>query len=583
MRILSNIFLLLFLDLWGLHSIGQEKVIKKYIPTLNDTLTLKNDPKDWQSFFYDLDSVFTYSEHPCDYIGSMVLFSENIEIKYNDIEERELRLRTQFQIQSQYGELFELSNKYYLARKIYFCNLDISQELQDTAMLIETMDNIAFSYCELGLHDTAAFFYLKGLEITSHPKYEFDNLNFHYGLGICYSDMSDYYNSIKHLKQVAQSELFQKNPELLISTYILIADANLNSYNSNDAYEYYEKALNISKNIQDTIYVNTIYKGLGSTCVQQENDIQALDFFHQSLSLCDGQDTIIMDEIKLFIGWIYVRQQKFSEALTFFNDIGNRWYVPVKLYALASVYKTLGNLDRAAEYALQAMALAKKSADWQIAPISHLLYQIYKEKKMPDKALEMFEIYLHKADSIENSSNWNRKLWAIYQLDELIKESQDSLKTSTIIDQLNQENKKRNRDRNILWISLVMSLLLISSVFFYIYSDRKKESEARLKQTSKEIYNGLDSINKDKILSYLKQQYNGASITMTPTQEKTLDALMKYHNLTNETIAEKIGIKNDALAKRLTTIYNLFNINDEDSTQRKRKLVEILTKEILER
>ncbi|MBK6527939.1 MAG: tetratricopeptide repeat protein [Crocinitomicaceae bacterium] len=71
-----------------------------------------------------------------------------------------------------------------------------------------------------------------------------------------------------------------------------------------------------------------------------------------------------------------------------------------------SIYLKQGKIDLAYDFAIKSMDFAEEIGfPNAIRGASFLLYQIYKEKRQFDKALEMYEIHILMRDSITNDAN----------------------------------------------------------------------------------------------------------------------------------------------------------------------------------
>jgi tetratricopeptide (TPR) repeat protein len=107
---------------------------------------------------------------------------------------------------------------------------------------------------------------------------------------------------------------------------------------------------------------------------------------------------------------VYDDKGKIDTALNYFfrslkirEEIGEKYGITNSCFNIAYSYKKLKEIDKALEYATRSLKLAKEIGyPEDISRSAELLYTIYKSQHKSQLALDMFELYMHMKDSINN-------------------------------------------------------------------------------------------------------------------------------------------------------------------------------------
>ncbi len=394
------------------------------------------------------------------------------------------------------GFYYRLTGNYKTALNLFFNNLLLAKNNNDTVRIASSNGNIGNCYYDLGENQKAIDYYNKALNIFEKIN-NINGLASVYGvIGNVYISIEQYENAIINYKKA--KKFFKKlNSEFGIATCdmnIGIAYKNLEKYN---------EALTYFKNAEDNYTKLQYDAGLASIYGNKGNTYSHLGEYKKALSY----------------------QKKCLEAT---NKVGMKKNMTLCLNDIAKCYIDLNKPDKAIEFSLSSLDSCKKySFSNMKAAIFNNLYFASKKKKDYKSALIYFEKYKKFSDSIflnEKENNIN-KLLTEFETKEKNKE----------IEILNKD--KKLRDETINHQKQILTYLIIGIFIFVILSILLLRMFIQKKKANKALTFKNNEVNQQK--EEIETQKNEI------TKQKKL--VEKQHRKINDSIEYASNIQNAIL------------------------------------
>ncbi|RED25326.1 tetratricopeptide repeat protein [Flavobacterium cutihirudinis] len=319
----------------------------------------------------------------------------------------------------------------------------------------------------------------------------------HYFRGQCFFNKKFYKEAQNELSLI--SEKF----ELSHMKNFVLGVTHLETKKLNKALEYFQLAEKQSITVKDLKYLSNIYSGLGTTYIFLKQYSLAEKYLLKNISLCEK----------------YQNNDKTSNAYT----------------NLAALYYELYKDDLAIFYYTKSYNLSQKSKDFKLKNLTSFNMSIVEENRGNlKKALE----YRKEADQWKDSANNQNKIWAIAELEKkfAVAQKQKQIKV------LKVENQLKNNQRNGLFVSAIVLLLLLTSGV-YFYAQKVKNAKTILIQRNK-----LDQLNnhKDQLFSIVSHDLRSSVNALKTSNSKLSDSLQtKNYEQLNQLITQNSSIAND--------------------------------------
>lgn len=335
-----------------------------------------------------------------------------------------------------------------------------------------------------------------------------------------------------------KKELGNKND--LAAIYLNIGILHIDLEHFNKAITYLLQSKTIYKSLHDDYDLALVYNNLGTVYFNLHNYKTSLIFYNKSLQIktklnLNDKDPIIYNNL----GIIYYKQGKHTLALKNYLkclDIENN----IKSQKYSDTYSNIGHLyyknkeyHKAINYYKKALKFAKNSnRKLDIMNALNYISNCYSELKQYKKSVAYNNHYIQLRDSMELNYKETIILKANYEEKQKQIELLEKDKTIT---QTNLEKKEaENKQKNILIYTLLISIALISLLFFSIIRGNKQKQIAQIAEKNREIEKQkadellkeqeLKSINaiieKQKVEELLKKQELKSLNAMMDGQEK---------------------------------------------------------------
>lgn len=376
---------------------------------------------------------------------------------------------------------------------IFFSNqlIDLANKSNDTKYLFNGYKNKAYAYVFKGELDTAITLFFKCASIASR------DLKEKYWLATSYIGLGDSYSRLKNYKN---------------STY------------------YFNKAIEILKNENDTFLLANAFFNSASNYLYSENMDTALQFFEEAGRLF----RMINYELGMAytlgnIGQVYVSQGKLekaeknlTEAIKILTDFNDPLSVSYYYLSLGSMYRKQKKYQTAISCAAKAYEISLHTGmKPYIKDACRYMADFYSQVGDYKSAYKYQTLSYSYSDSLADAENRNRIADLRTEFEVAIKQRE--------VDYL----VRKRKSQNIIQYTLIVSVLLSSTLMIFLYRNyRKKKALNRILQEQKEELlaqqEQLEELNntKDRFFSILSHDLRGpiASIGTFP------EILVQYIN-----------------------------------------------------
>ncbi len=177
---------------------------------------------------------------------------------------------------------------------------------------------LAINYNKRGLFNESKKWHLKGIEASQ--KYNERNLYYTHmhGLAQTYTELGDYQNALKLFKECLE---YKDDPEIILGSYINIADIYSRLKDYDNATIYYKKGKTLCEKTNNFQGNAIILLGLGENYQLQNKYQEALKMFQEALAIADENELNQLAIIsRSTIGDCYLSQKKYNDAKLVFSE-----------------------------------------------------------------------------------------------------------------------------------------------------------------------------------------------------------------------------------------------------------------------
>jgi len=293
------------------------------------------------------------------------------------------------------------------------------------------------------------------------------------------------------------------------NAYGAIADIYSMSDNHENARLYYNKAISILRQSNDSISLASAILNAGDEYRISELYDSAFVYFNESEIIFEKLDYKIGMAYSLGnIGMIYEKrgendlaEKNITNAIQILKEFEDYYPICVYYLTLSDIYLARGDRKTALEYAINSLHLAEKNGlKEQIRDANLKLSELYEQFGNPGESYKYFKNYILFRDSINN-------IKTVQNLANLRTNYEVSQK-QTEVDLLNQQKRNQRTILISLIIILGLSMVILATLFWYYkaISREKKKSDTLLlnilpSETAKELkLNGkVDAVKFDEV------------------------------------------------------------------------------------
>jgi tetratricopeptide (TPR) repeat protein len=253
----------------------------------------------------------------------------------------------------------------------------------------------------------------------------------------------------------------------LASAYTNIGTINIQMKHFEEANEYFQKALIIRKEINDTEGIANSLYNIGINYSNLERYTESINYLNRGMQIVDsiGFEYGIA-YFNLGLSSVYQKNNQYEEAknstqkaIIILRKLGDKRGLAHNFSNLGKIYLTLQNENLAKTYADSAYVLASEIGNPKvIKDAAFILSDIYKKQKNFTEALKFYEIHITMKDSVKNEetekSVIRQQTQYEFEKTQLIKEQQQK-------EQQRLEQIARERRDNIQYSMIFLAILVI--------------------------------------------------------------------------------------------------------------------------
>ncbi len=368
-----------------------------------------------------------------------------------------------------------------------------------------SLNNLGFICNQKGQIDEAIVYFKEAQKIQKE-------LNDIYGWAVGLQNLGNIYFNQGKIEEALKTyglslKLYEQigNKKGIADAFLNLGTIHDNQGNTDEAMDYYTRSLEMKKEIGDLDGTAICLNNLGYLFYNMGKHDKAIENFEESLAIYTKIGSKIgMALAYQQIGFMYKKDDP-QKTLTYYDkslelrmEIGDKKGMVLTYLNFGRVYMSLNQLDKAEENTLKALELSKSLGfPFDIRNCAQALVDIYKKQKKGTKALEMFELYIHMRDSINNEETKKASLKQQVQYEFEKQKVLDDAEHDKLI-AIEQEAKKKQK---VLTYASLIGLVLVVAFLLFVFNRLKitrkqkliiEESHIELAEKNKEI---LDSIS----------------------------------------------------------------------------------------
>lgn len=454
------------------------------------------------------------------------------------------------------ARIFETKFKYDSALYKYSKALDIFEMAEKSEYYVQTLMVVGGLYSNLGDFSNAQKYFDMALENKSHVN-NYDLITMYNKIGINYQNLGNFRNAIKYFQDAFKACDLSDNNIALATTYVNIANLYIAWDKKEEALNYLEKGLEISKSTGIEYYKQTILLLIADIYLDFGQLDKAGEYYTNLLNSAH-EPTNVFNEGKAYNGLAKIAANKHqyneaikhsAKALQFFEKMQRPFYIANSHYLLAANYLGKSDLRKVKEHLDKAAFIANQYSFKELEAEVLLLYARYNNKANNGwgrGSEKLYEKYIAIKDSLFEQQN--QKLLAKFQVEMDNLEKDYQLKEAKSLNKL-KEAELDQKKRQVTNISLI-SLLLLAGVFVFVVMYIKKQKANRLlflknkelvkkesKMQSKRDLVEIPESRQNEIIKKLNREMNENSIHLQT--DLTLYSLSKALN-TNSSYLSRI-------------------------------------------
>jgi len=411
------------------------------------------------------------------------------------------------------GGIYLGQGDYPKALDYYRQGLNVSEEISDKQGISDALISIGSIYSYQGYSSKALNYYQRDLKIKEEIADKIGIAGSLNAIGIIYMEQGDFINALEYLQRSAQ--IYEENNSEYMLTFIL---NNIGAIYGNQgdyalALEYYQRSLKIYEEIPEKHGIAATLIHIGKVHGIQGDYPKTLEYYQRSLKIYEeisdksGVALTLVD-----IGTIYGAQGDYSKALDYFlqslkikEEINDKNGLAFMMINIGRLFELQGNQKEAIRYYEKALRIAEEiGAINKQHEACEYLYDTYKSLGDGNKALEYHENMLALTDSL-NKDEVTKKLQQMEFAKQMLADSlKQAAKELEVQHAHEAEVRKKNRTRNIAYVSGLFVLLLAGGLYSRLRYTRK--AKASIEKEKDRSDNLLLNILPAEIAAELKEK-----------------------------------------------------------------------------
>ncbi len=346
-------------------------------------------------------------------------------------------------------------NQFSTAIDFYIQSEQIFVQLNDSASLASTMNNIGNCYQMISEYDKAIEYFQKALKISENLRIKKISASILNNLGIIYQQTKQYEQSLNCHNQALRlfNEIGDKKGYSSTQNNIGLAYSSIGKYQ--EALVWFNKAIIIKNEINDTLNLANTYESIGQVHEKIDNFSKAIEYYTEALrlhQLIKNSYGIVEDYISL--ASVNIKDKNFQKAYEYLSEIEKKAEHVENYIALKDCYKVLSDYYLAIGNLYQSRAMMLKYA---------LMIEKIFSKQVSDKLSEFTAKH-----ETEKKDYQNRLLQANFEI----------------------ESVKFQRSKEVQFFFFIICIVFISLLIYTIFLLRKlRIKNYQVVQFNKELNN----------------------------------------------------------------------------------------------
>ncbi|MBI5542077.1 MAG: tetratricopeptide repeat protein [Bacteroidia bacterium] len=384
-------------------------------------------------------------------------------------------------------------------KKIDSLLVNLKTQKEDT-LKVNCLGSLCVSLCSSD-PEKAISFGKQGLELSKKLNYEHGIAEINQNIGLVYTQLGDYVNSLKNLQLALETSV--KLKDLNIESKCLTSIGTVHYYQKNfeKALYYYIKSLKVEEKIGDKLGVAVCLINIGNVHKMKSEYNEAMSNYKNALKLFIELDSKLnIAGCYNNIARMYEKQKDINSAIKNYQsayevniEIGNKKGQAMVLANIANLNNIRGYYKNAVENATEALTISQAINDKYLeCGICDIISESYDSLKDYKKALKYNNIYIVLNDSLFNAEKNE-------QLTEMETRYQTE-KKQLEIEKLGKEKELQSSEmkkQRVIIIFVVVGLivfLVFSFVLFRLFL-QKKRANILLGKQNKEIQQQKEEIS----------------------------------------------------------------------------------------
>ncbi len=454
--------------------------------------------------------------------------------------------------------LFNLGSKYLdtqdysQALKLLETSLDLYRRIGDGKKVGDCLNRIAAIYYYQGDYSTTIAYFKKSVDVLNKIGYKKGVATLLNNIGAVHDGRGEYLKALDYYRQAVS--IFEKigEKENLAATTQNIGSIYAKGKDYDNAMRYFNQAYGVYKNLNDQKSISQILSLIAEVYQNKGNYEEALNYLNQSMQIANKlNDRELKIQALFSLGELSYSQSDYKRALSYFNlclaysnEVGRVRYQSETQIAIGSIMHRLGKNKEAAEKCQYGLVLAEKLGSVAIKKRGcDCLYQSYKSLGNTQKALSYYEKANALDDSLNLAETSNKVMGMEFQKQQLV-DSLDHVKKEAVIQLKHQQDvQQREKQRNIIIITLCFILLIAAGLWNRLNFTRKSRAALKIEKDRSEAL--LLNILPEEIAEELKEKgsvnardYNLVSILFTDFKSFTQTA----ETMSPQSLVEEIDV-----------------------------------------
>lgn len=382
------------------------------------------------------------------------------------------------------GYSYQIRNDYPKALEYFQRSLTIYEEISDIQEIFRTLVIIGFLHDNRGYSSKALDYYLRGIKIYEEISDKEGIADVLGDIGYIYMRDGNYSKALEYLHR--SLKLYEEsNSKYFMSTTLMgIGMVFMGQEDYQKALEYFQQSLKIKEELDDKHGIGQVLILIGCTYTEGEYS-KALDAFQKGLKICEEiSDKDGIAQILNYTGHVYYYQGDYPKSLDYikrslkvYEEIPDNNGILKCLEEIGVLYGELGNQRESMLYYEKALLFAEEigAIHYQQSACEYL-YDAYKSIGNDNKALEYHEKMIMLKDSL-NKEKLTEKLQKMEFAKKAIADSLIQVAKEQEVQHAHEaEVRKKNRTRNIAYVSGLLVLILAVSLYSRLRYTRKAKA-----------------------------------------------------------------------------------------------------------